>query len=66
MAELNSDFSSWPISRKFANEDNFNQYCVLKVLDLGYPLLTKELRTNSGAMPWCAEACRDNFCYGLN
>ncbi|KAF8312037.1 uncharacterized protein EI90DRAFT_3023283 [Cantharellus anzutake] len=51
MAELDSDFHSWAPATVFLSVGNFNQFCVHKVFEMKYPILTKELSDQSGAMP---------------
>ncbi|KAF8322333.1 uncharacterized protein EI90DRAFT_3131179 [Cantharellus anzutake] len=58
-AELSGDFHSWTAEKTFSSEDNFNQFCVHKILELRYPILTKELHTDSGAIPWLAKFVAD-------
>ncbi|KAF8330136.1 uncharacterized protein EI90DRAFT_3016873 [Cantharellus anzutake] len=58
-AELSGDFHSWTAEKTFSSKDNFNQFCVHKILELRYPILTKELHTDSGAIPWLAKFVAD-------
>ncbi|KAF8314858.1 uncharacterized protein EI90DRAFT_3022166 [Cantharellus anzutake] len=55
LVELSSDFHSWAPTEMFSSVENFNQFCVHKILTMKYPILTNELRTHSGAMPWSAK-----------
>ncbi|KAF8322957.1 uncharacterized protein EI90DRAFT_3130604 [Cantharellus anzutake] len=57
MVELDSDFHSWAPATVFSSVGNFNQFCVHKVFEMKYPILTKELSDQSGAMPWSAKEC---------
>ncbi|KAF8330865.1 uncharacterized protein EI90DRAFT_3124085 [Cantharellus anzutake] len=55
LVELSSDFHSWAPTEMFSSVENFNQFCVHKILTMKYPILTNELCTHSGAMPWSAK-----------
>ncbi|KAF8340718.1 uncharacterized protein EI90DRAFT_3117254 [Cantharellus anzutake] len=55
LVELSSDFHSWAPTEMFSSVENFNQFCVHKILTMKYPILTNELHTHSGAMPWSAK-----------
>ncbi|KAF8321382.1 uncharacterized protein EI90DRAFT_3116469 [Cantharellus anzutake] len=57
--ELNSNFHSWTAEAMFSSEANFSQYCVHKILEMKYSILTDELRTHSGVMPWLAKFVSD-------